>query len=98
MYSRIITAVVLGLATYLAWTDDTQFMLLIGALLVPYALYTWITQCHGKERQHVIGLALVVGVSMLGPALVEPIPAILQTRGWRFRVLTCLRLNSTPTS
>ena len=84
MYSRIIAAVVLGLATYLAWTDDAQFMLLIGVLLAPYALYTWITQCHGKERLHVIGLALVAGTFMLGPALVEPIPALLQTRRLTF--------------
>ena len=82
--SRLVTAAALGLATYLAWTDDAQFMLLIGVLLAPYALHTWITHCHGKERLRVIGLALVAGVFMLGPALVEPIPALLQTRGLTF--------------
>ena len=82
--SSIITAATLGLATYLAWTNDTQFMLLIGVLLAPYALYTWLVQCHSAERLRVIGLALVAGVFMLGPALVEPIPALLQTRGLTF--------------
>lgn len=80
MRSRIIAAAVLGLATYLAWTDDAQFMLLIGVLLAPYALFTWLTQCQKTERLRVIGLAFVAIVFMLGPALVEPIPALLQTR------------------
>jgi len=84
MRSRLIAAAGLGLATYLAWTGDAQFLLFIGMLLGPYALYTWIAQCHGTERLRVIGLALVAGVCMLGPALIEPIPALLRTRGLTF--------------
>jgi uncharacterized membrane protein YfcA len=72
-------AAALGLAAYLAWTNDAQFMLLIGVLLAPYALYTWLAGCDRAERLRVIGLACVAGAFMLGPALVEPIPALLQT-------------------
>ena len=82
--SRFVAAAALGLATYLAWTNDAQFMLLIGVLLAPYALYTWLVQCDSAERLRVIGLALVAGAFMLGPALIEPIPALLQTRGLTF--------------
>jgi hypothetical protein len=84
MRSRVIAAIGLGLASYLAWTHDAQFVLWIAPLLAPYALYTWFTQCRGAERLSVLGLALVAGAFTLGPALIEPIPAILQTRGTIF--------------
>ena len=78
---RLIAAATLGLSSYLAWMNDVQLVVWIAPLLVPYALYTWLAQCQGRERPRVAALTLVAGAFMLAPALIEPIPALLQTRG-----------------
>jgi hypothetical protein len=77
-------AVGLGVALYLAWMTDVQMLLWSLPLLIPYATFTWFAQCQGRERIQVIGMALLSCAFMLGPALIEPIPALLQTRGLTF--------------
>jgi len=84
MRLRLIAAATLGLSSYLAWMNDMQLVVWIAPLLAPYALYTWLAQCRGRERLRVAALALVAGVFMLAPALIAPIPALLQTRGLTF--------------
>jgi hypothetical protein len=84
---RVIAAVALGLCSYLAWMNDVQFVVWITPLLVPYAFYTWLAHCRGRERLRVAALALVAGTFMLAPALIEPIPALLQTRGLTFPIV-----------
>jgi hypothetical protein len=84
---RVIVAVALGLCSYLAWMNDVQFVVWITPLLVPYAFYTWLAHCRGRERLRVAALALVAGTFMLAPALIEPIPALLQTRGLTFPIV-----------
>jgi hypothetical protein len=81
---RVLFAIGLGLALYLAWMTDSQMLLWGLPVLVPYALYTWLVQRRGRERLQVLGLAILAGVVMLGPALIEPIPALRQIRGIQF--------------
>jgi hypothetical protein len=81
---RVIAAGGLGLTFYLAWMSGLEPLMWSVLLWAPYALYTWMTQCQGPERMRVLGLALVTGAVMLGPAMIEPIPAMLQTRGISF--------------
>lgn len=84
MRSCMIMAAGLGFALYFAWMTDVQFLMWIAPLLAPYALYTWLTRCQGRERMRVLASALVAGACMLGPALIEPIPAMLQAREMTF--------------
>ncbi len=81
---RIFKAAGFGLIVYMAWMTGFEISLWTLVLLAPYGLYTWLAQCEGRERLRVIGLALVAGLCVLGPALIEPIPALVQTRGMVF--------------
>ncbi len=81
---RLIWAAGLGLVFYLILMTDLNFVLWLVPLLAPYAIYTWLVECRGAERARVAGLALVVAAFALGPALIEPIPAILQARSIDF--------------
>jgi len=85
--SRVTAAIGLGLAAYLAWMTGIELALWSLILLAPYALYTWITRCSGQNRLRVVGLVLLAGIVMLGPAMLEPIPALLQTRGMTFPII-----------
>lgn len=84
---RVLAAVGLGCGLYLAWMTGVELVLWGAILLVAYGLYTWLARCQGRERLIVAGLALVAGVSMLAPALIEPIPAMLQTRTMVFPII-----------
>jgi hypothetical protein len=98
-------AIGLGLSMYAAWMCDFQLPMWTLMLLVPYAIYrlakepAWgdpLKRTSGRWR--VIGLtALAVFVTLL-PALVAPLPQIMQTRGLNFpRVdMQTLRLYSFP--
>jgi len=84
---RILKAAGFGLIVYMAWMTGFEISIWTLVLLAPYALYIWLAQCRGVERLRVVGLALVAGLCVLGPALIEPIPALLQTRGMVFPIV-----------
>ncbi len=81
---RIVAAAGLGLTLYFTWMTAQEIGIWAALLLAPYAVYTWTVQPGWQARARVLGLGLVTGAFVLGPALIEPIPAMLQTRGLVF--------------
>jgi len=84
MRHRVMAAAGLGVTLYLTWMTGIEPLMWTGLLLIPYAVYMWVTQCREQERVRVLGLMFLVAALMLGPALIEPIPAMFQTRGLSF--------------
>ena len=81
---RLLSAIGLGLAMYFAWMTAIEVVLWTLMLLAPYGFYTSLVECRGRERLEVMGLALLAGLTLLLPALIEPIPAMLQARQLTF--------------
>ena len=86
MRLRLIAAATLGLSSYLAWMNGCESP--CGSRLARAIRTLHMARAMpGPERLRVAGLALVAGAFMLGPALIEPIPALLQTRGLTFPIV-----------